>query len=882
MEADCQTFLARVEWVPSPMTLSKHPESLSELWDEIERRMGVCPSFFRLASPAPDLARGLFGIARFAYLDSPIPAILKESLFVYLSRFCRARYCVGRHAAFLLGRGRVAGDPECPPLSPETVLSLLREPVPGPEERDEYRKRLGEVTGPVPGWTELATGLAREFRVACAAVMVDPGTSGPWLHELHRLLGPQNYAHLVLFLSFVRMAHFWAEVHPELRFDPDVEQLLLEQPSLAGPILDCGGDAERFALGARLHAELDELRRPVGREITRELRFSAIAESLRRSEQRLRLAQQAAHIGAFEWNMQTGVNTWTPELEAIHGLRPGEFARSQSAWEDLVHPEDRAAAQHSVVMALESGSPTATEWRILWPDGTMRWIAGRYQVLKDERGNPLCLTGINMDITAQKQAEEMARELQRMTERRRAEEQFHALLESAPDAMVVVDSTGRIVIVNSRTEKIFGYPRDELLGFPVEILLPEGIRIAHEKHRNRYLEDPHSRPMGAGLDLLGRRRDGEEFPVEICLSPIRTPEGLLISSAIRDITERRQAEETRAKLAAILEGVQDALIAMDLGGTITIWNRGADRLFGHSAEEIVGRTVDLLIPPELREREAAILMKLSRGERIEAYETVRCRKDGTRCDVSLTISPIRDSRGKVIGASKFVRDITERKRSEQLLLSSLREKETLLREIHHRVKNNLTVISSLFYLGSVDAPDARTVDLLQEAQDRVRSMALVHETLYQSKNLAEVDFAEYIRSLLGYLDSTYQASSRSLSLTTDLEAMSMDVDRAIPCGLILNELVTNCLKHAFPEGRSGTISISLKSIEPDRCLLVVADDGAGLPPGFDEGAGRSLGLRLMRSLTGQVEGCFEFRRTEPGTEARLTFRITNPRSEVFA
>lgn len=218
-------------------------------------------------------------------------------------------------------------------------------------------------------------------------------------------------------------------------------------------------------------------------------------------------------------------------------------------------------------------------------------------------------------------------------------------------------------------------------------------------------------------------------------------------------------------------------------------------------------------------------------------------------------------------------DITDRKRAEEKILDSLREKEALLKEIHHRVKNNLAVISSLFYLQSSYTRDEQTMTLLKESQDRVRSMAMVHELLYRSENLASVDFSHYAASLSTELLRTYGIPPGRIRLSTDLQPVSMEIDQAVPCGLILNELVTNALKHAHPGQGGGTIRVSLRLREDRICLIEVGDDGAGLPNDFDAAGSRSFGLRLIRTLARQLDGEIEFAALRPGTLARLTFSL---------
>jgi PAS domain S-box-containing protein len=237
-----------------------------------------------------------------------------------------------------------------------------------------------------------------------------------------------------------------------------------------------------------------------------------------------------------------------------------------------------------------------------------------------------------------------------------------------------VERDGTIVQINSQTEDLFGYRREELVGQRIEILVPERYRRPHQVHREDFAHNPKIRRMGAGLDLYGRRKDGSEFPVEISLSPISVGDRKLVLSAIRDISERKRIEEDlrhahtelsrrtsqqigeyRGQLAAIVDSSDDAIIGKDLDGRITAWNRGAERIYGYTSEEMLGQNIALLAPRDRPDEIPQILERIRRGESIEHFDSVRIAKDGRRVDVSVSISPIREAGGRVIGASELLR-----------------------------------------------------------------------------------------------------------------------------------------------------------------------------------------------------------------------------------
>lgn len=374
----------------------------------------------------------------------------------------------------------------------------------------------------------------------------------------------------------------------------------------------------------------------------------------------------------------------------------------------------------------------------------------------DEYGHPSFVH----DITDLKRAQEdlrLARErleheaVARTTElkaREASETMLRDLFESSPDAIAVIESGGRIARVNTRAEMLFGYSRQEMIGQPVEMLMPDRFRDRHVHHRSEYTATPRTRPMGAGLDLYGRRKDGSEFAVDIMLSPMQSAGGGAVIAVVRDATERR--------------------------------------------------------------------------------------------------------------------------RDEQKIRESLEKEALLRRELHHRVKNNLQVISSMLFLQSTHVSDPKTLEALRESRNRTRAIGLIHERLYHSGDLAKIDLSTYLPELAADLFAAYRVSPETIALKTSTKGVVLDLDSAIPCGLIVNELVSNALKHGFPEGRKGTLSIDLDRSERGLFRLVVRDDGVGLPEDFDYEKTPTLGLKLVRDLTQQLDGQIDFDGNH-GTTITITF-----------
>ena len=372
------------------------------------------------------------------------------------------------------------------------------------------------------------------------------------------------------------------------------------------------------------------------------------------------------------------------------------------------------------------------------------------------------------------------------------------------------------------------------------------------------------------------RGDGTEGFMAVRYGVVKDDKGNTVKTfgANQDITERKLIEkalqESKDYLDKIINSIGDPLFVKDRQHRITLVNDAACRLFGRQREDILGRTAyDLFSYEEMAEVSWEMDEEVFRsGAEAANEETITCSPD-TTLTVLVKKTPYADNAGNQFLVD-ITRDITDRKQAEDRIIASLREKEALLKEIHHRVKNNLQIISSLLKIQSRYTKDKVASDVLKECHNRVRSMALIHESLYRSENLGGVNFAEYIRSLTGPLFSSFGVDRQQVNLKLDLDDVYISIDKAIPCGLIVNELLSNSLKHAFPGHRTGEICIQLKHRDADKVLLIVKDNGVGLPADLDIHESKTLGLRLVTDLVKQLKGNLQLN-ISSGTEFKLIF-----------
>ena len=451
------------------------------------------------------------------------------------------------------------------------------------------------------------------------------------------------------------------------------------------------------------------------------------------------------------------------------------------------------------------------------------------------------------------------------------------------DAIVSIAPNGAITSFNKAAEEIFDYSDGAAIGRHVGVLFgsadtPLFAAAAGSNISEVILDTP--------LDGVGKRRDGATFSMELSATAVELGGERRVVLVMRDVTERNRAEAERRTAEARFRSLVEQIPAVTFMGSLYedtnefYVSPQIEHLLGFSQQEWLSDPFLWFnqLHPEDR---AYCNQEFARGcltggpFRAEFRALTRA---GNVVWVRGEARVVSDEDGRPQFIQGVAYDITEAKRGEEAvragaaqLKASLAEKEVLLKEIHHRVKNNLQVIASLLRLQATHIEDAAALEMFNESRNRIESMALVHQKLYQSANFSQVDIGEYARSLAALLIRSYDARAAQVALKTKIDDVSLSVDLALPLGLIINELLSNCFKYAFPGGGGGEVRIEIHLMEDRRIQLLVADNGVGFPPDVDFRETDTLGMQLVRALTDQLEGTIELR-SERGTEFRISFR----------
>lgn len=481
------------------------------------------------------------------------------------------------------------------------------------------------------------------------------------------------------------------------------------------------------------------------------------------------------------------------------------------------------------IQAVLEGKIQQFEREIRTPNGLLRQSVAHYypDINKNEvRGFFVYVA----DITENKKLEK---------EISSSENKFKSLLESAPEAIVIVNKDGIIELVNAQTEKLFCYPRNELVGKKIETLIPARFGNKHIKQRSDYFSNPVVWPMGADLELFGLCKNGNEVPVEISISPIHLEDGNYVSAAIRDITARKEQEKIISEMATIIASSSDAIISKTLDGRILTWNKGAEKILGYAYAEIKGKHISVLFPQQLLQEEELLMSKVLKGENVEQYETVRLKKDKSKIDVSITLSAIKDKNGQIVGVSCILRDITLHKKAEKetqaLLEITIRQYERLKNFayiVSHNLRShsgNIGILLDMYIKKTPGASENKILEHVKTASDSL------NETI---RNLNEVVLmnAEVIQCLEPInLYSAIEIAINSINqliVDAGVEIINKLNEQFNIMGLpayidsILLNIITNGIKYRSPD-RKGVIKLSAE-LQNNYVVLSIEDNGIGI------------------------------------------------------
>lgn len=577
-------------------------------------------------------------------------------------------------------------------------------------------------------------------------------------------------------------------------------------------------------------------------------------EALRESEQRFRTLADTST--ALIWQTDDrGENLFSNRYFLDYTGRTAEEIHG-TGWQTLIHPDDAPGYIAEYTEAIHQRHPFSNQSRIRQFDGKWHWFVNHAQPLFSQDGRYVGHVGTSLDVNGLRESEERQR----------------VLLEGMPQLVWRAQDNGEWIWASPQWASFTGQNPEQSMGEGwLDSLHPddrETARHAWVQAREEGLLDVEYR--------VRRARDGAYLWHHTRALPVRAPDGKILEwlGTSTDIEKLKQAESARLeveeKFRLFVENVQEyALVQTDPKGFVTSWNPGAQRLFGYRIEQIVGKNFAVLLNEKDRadglfERELA---QVTNGQRCEDARWL-VRNDGSRFWTRWITEPMRDDTGRFRGLARIMRDETERERVEALTRHSLAEKEELLKEVHHRVKNNLQVIISLLNMQTSQIQDDRVLALFQETRNRVLSISSIHELLYSAKSFAKIVLTDYARQLVPGLVRFYGLEGR-VRVEVAGDGATLELERAVPYGILLNELISNACKHAFPSPEEGTIAVSIES-EGRSIVLTVADNGQGLPGGFDYHKAPSLGLKLVHGLVRQLRGTIEIR-SKPGTTIKVRF-----------
>jgi PAS domain S-box-containing protein len=615
--------------------------------------------------------------------------------------------------------------------------------------------------------------------------------------------------------------------------------------------------------------------KPVGKSdlytaIETALHRSTMESQIRESEEKYRTIIDTIEDGYYEVDLQGNFQFANDTFCSIHGIPRDELISSN--YRQYLDEENAKKAYQIFNNVYMTKIPKKSlDWEIIRRDGNRRFIEYSISLITNSRGTIEGFRGIVRDITERKRIEHALLE---------SEAKARALINAPTDTVILIDRMGIIHDANERAIRNLGDNAGQIIGLNIYSMFSSEIAELRRGQADKVFDS--GKPV-----RFEEEREGVWF--DTVVYPIFDEFGKVPKVAViaREITDQKLSDkalrESEEKYRLLADHVTDVIWIMDMDLKFTYISPSVERLSGYTVEDLENLSLKDIQDPEELERSSDYIERDLASEQAgqlnrfsyRILEHKLFRKDGIPIWVEDKMTFLRDKDGQPIGILGITRDITMRKEAEEKIKASLSEKENLLKEIHHRVKNNLQIISSMLRLQESRIKDEGLIRIFMDSRNRIRSMALIHERLYKSDNIASIDFAEYINLIVTELHQTYSYKPAQITLEMNVDRIFLGIDQAIPCGLIISELVSNAMKYAFPRelGKNGKIRITFHKKGKKTIQLMVEDDGTGIPDYVDINKVDSLGLQMVNLLTEkQLKGNLKLNRKR-GTQFTITFSL---------
>lgn len=595
----------------------------------------------------------------------------------------------------------------------------------------------------------------------------------------------------------------------------------------------------------------------IGKQLGHQLERKKFQQEVTNHKRKLQYLAENATDKVAIYDSNANCIYTSPSTKSLLGYTPEEYIEKNII--NLVHPDDRPAIEENLSALLKGGAKELITFRLQHKDGHYIWFECNVNPVYDNKGN---LEEIHTAARDIRDRIEYEREL------RREKEFIERAINSLPGLFYTLDKNGNLVRFNKGFTEELGYTEEEVkrmsaldfhyeenkqrISETIEQAFTEGVTTTVAK-----LEQKNGGARWYHLTGSHFQQDGDEYVIGM---------GIDISKRIQ--TEQ-QLEYQSSLLSNLFKNAPIGIAMVDDNSDILNVNSSFEDIFGYPAEQIKGKNIDDLITPEEYkiEQKELFLEQQRKGKGSFQYESIRLRSDGTEVPVLIGIVPVAVSEETTLGYAIYV-DITERKSYLEKIKQSLKEKRILLQEIHHRVKNNLAVVSSFLQLQKLNTDNEKLQLILSDSERRIQMMAQVHEQLYNTESLSEIHFANYIRKLVGSVKNMYD-SDDSITFSITCEDIDLNINQAIPCAMILNELISNSFKHAFKETEKGEIKINVTN-HNGTIKMLIQDNGSGQPPESNSQNTSSLGYTIINTLVKQLEADIHVE-SKNGMKVTITF-----------